>query len=137
MNKIPRPIIQAFKNAKGVKVISSDFYLLAENRSFLIRVVEKESGIVQDMGERKWAIQFAYKPTFDRWANSVNFISEIWYSPKKNRRYAVGALKGKRMPQYTIPKIEKEIEWCSKIAASNLINFNSYFFAINTPWIIY
>lgn len=133
--KLPKPILDAVKSIKGVKIIDTRYYILASSPHFNIRVLEKEDHSFPD--EKRWVVQFGYKPTFDRWANSVNFETEIWYSPKKNQRFQVGEFKGQRRKQYTIPNLNKEIKWCKKVATSGLFNWNSYFASIKTPWFIY
>ena len=135
--KLPRPIIQAFKKA-GIPAFDEYGYL-TQSKYFYIRVVgateQQKSGL--QPGEQRWTIQFADKRTFDRWANSTNFETEIWYNPKKNQRFACGKFKGKRKSQYTIPNLRKELNWCKKVADSGLFEFNTYFSAIQTPWFIH
>lgn len=134
---IPEPVIAAIKEIRSVKIITTDCYILATSPSFNIRVMEFDPSIVMEKGERKWVVQFGYKPTFDRWANSVNFETEIWFSPEKNRRYLAGLKKGEIIPQYTIPNMNKEISWCKKVATSGLFDWNTYFWTIKTPWFIH
>lgn len=130
--KLPRPIINEFRR-NDIKIERG---FMGQSEHFHIRVLSDERNDLED-GERRWKVQFAYKPTFDRWSNSTNFETEIWYSPKKNQRYEYGPLRGQRKSQYTIPKWEKELEWCLKCAKSGIFNFNSYFNVIKTPWFIY
>lgn len=134
--KLPKLIVQAVKSIKGVKIIDTNHYILATTPSFNIRVLEREDE-TGFPGDKRWVVQFGYKPTFDRWANSVNFETEIWYSPKKNQRFEVGEFAGKRRKQYLIPNLNKEIQWCKKVATSGLFDWNSYFATVKTPWFIY
>lgn len=139
--KIPRKVKEAIKTIKGVKVFNGDHFFqycfLATSPHFNIRVLETVDVAGMQQGERKWKVQFGYKPTFDKWSNSTNFETEIWYSPKKNQRFEVGKFKGKRRKQYLIPNLNKEVDWCKKVAQSQLFDWNSYFATIKTPWFIY
>jgi hypothetical protein len=131
--QLPKPIRKAFKD-HGIQL---DKYGLAKTKHFNILIHEKnDSGLFLD-GGRRWVIRFGYKPTFDRWANSSNFETEIWYNPQKNQRYQVGEGKGQRRPQYRIPNLSKELAWCLKCAKSGVFNFNSYYDTIKTPWFIH
>ena len=130
--KLPKPIRKAFKD-HGIELNGG----MAKTKHFNILIYQnRDKDLFQD-GEKGWIVRFGYIPTFDRWANSSNFQTEIWYDPQKNQRYPVGDRKGKRRPQYTIPNLSKELAWCLKCAKSGIFNFNSYFDTIKTPWFIH
>ena len=136
-SKVPRAVKNAIKTIEGIKMIDAEYYILATSPHFNIRVIEKIDPVVMEQGERKWKVQFGYKPTFDKWSNSANFETEIWYSSKKNQRFQAGKFKGKRRKQYLVPNLKKEISWCKKVAESELFDWNSYLNTIKTPWFIY
>lgn len=133
---IPRPIINAIRTIPGVRDIDTSYGgCYATTPTFYIRVLEVPKGDPSlYQGERKWDIQLAYRKTFDRWANSTNFTTQVWWDPKKNQRFSLDS--AKRCPQYTIPDMKREVEWCRKVAQSGLFEWNSYFATIKTPWFI-
>lgn len=130
--KLPKPIRKAFKD-HDIELIDG----MAKTKHFHIHIYEKFDKESFLDSRRKWIVRFGYIPTFDRWANSSNFQTEIWYNPQKNQRYQIGDLKGKRRPQYTIPNLSKELAWCLKCVKSGVFDFNSYIGTIKTPWFIY
>lgn len=132
-SKLPRPIRESLKKA-GLSNLSYGY--LAHNELFHVRVLEdKESGLEPD--ERRWIVQFGYRPTFDRWANSTNFQTEIWYSPTYKTVDNSGEIITKRYRRkWTMPNFTKELDWCEKVAKSGLFDLNSYFAVIKTPWFI-
>lgn len=129
--QLQKPIRKAFKE-HGIELKDG----MAKTKHFLIHIYQNDKGGLLE-GEKRWIVRFGYIPTFDRWANSSNFETEIWYNPEKNQRYQVGDWKGKRRPQYTIPNLTKELAWCLKCAESGVFNFNSYMNTIKTPWFIH
>lgn len=131
--KLPRPILDEFRR-HNIKLV----YGCGQTTYFHIRIFEKilDPKFIE-LGEKKWVVQFAYKPTFDRWANSTNFETIISYYPEKNQRYSIGDLQGKHKKQYIIPKLDKELAWCLKCAKSGIFDFNTYIGVIETPRFIY
>lgn len=79
-----------------------------ETPMFYIRVLDNREEVQIQMAERK---------TFDRWANSVNFVTE---RTKERRCYHAVFL-----PQY---------KWAIKVLKSELFNFNRYFGHLELPW---
>lgn len=133
MDKLPRPILNEFRRNK----IKLKYGYLGETEHFHVRILEE--GCNRKFNKR-WVIQFAYKPTFDKWANSTNFETKIWYESHYQTCAPndVGNLITiRKKKQYTIPKLDQELEWCLKIAKSGLFDFNRYFSVIKTPWFIY
>ena len=135
---LPRPILNEFKKHK----IKLKYGYLGETKDFHIRILEQkiDPRYPLEPGDKRWIIQFGYKPTFDRWANSTNFETEIWYSPTYrlvNDKEEVVTHNYPNNKKYTIPKLDQELEWCLKVATSGLFNWNSYFSVIKTPWFIH
>lgn len=131
--QLPKPIRQALAKAGLGKL---EYGYLTETKKFHVRVLESnEVGLEPD--EKRWIVQFAYRPTFDRWANSTNFETKIWYSPTHKEVNNSGEIIIKRnRRKYTIPDFKKELAWCEKVAKSGLFDLNSYFAVIKTPWFI-
>lgn len=130
---LPRPILNEFRRL-GIKL---EYGYLGKTKHFHIRVLKKDYDYLDD---KRWVIQFGYRPTFDRWANSTNFETEIWYSPTHqivNDKDEIEIKKNPNNKHYTIPKLDKELEWCLMVSQSGVFNFNSYFETIKTPWFIY
>lgn len=81
---------------------------LLETPVFYIRILDNPEYVQIQMGERK---------TFDRWANSVNFVDER----SKGRRHYHAVF----LPQY---------QWAKRVLKSGLFNFNRYFEHLDLPW---
>lgn len=76
---------------------------------FYIRIIDDCTGHVEiQMGERK---------TFDRWANSINFIT------KRSKA---------RMGYYAV--FLHQYRWAIKVVKSGLFAFDNYFHRIELPW---
>lgn len=132
--QLPKPIRNAFKKSGLGKL---EFGYLAKTKKFHVRVLEADQGGLEP-NEKRWIVQFAYRPTFDRWANSTNFQTEIWYSPTYKIVNSQDQIVTKnRRRKYTIPDFKKELAWCAKVAESGLFDLNSYFAVIKTPWFIH
>lgn len=127
------PIIRALKQA-GIKSkdIDPDFefggMIAARTKYFNIRVLKAREGTDCGNNEIEFhhRIQFAWRKTFDRWANSTNFETEAWETIKEN---------GER--KWTIPYLDLELAWCKRAAESGVFDFHTYFDTIKTPWFIY
>jgi hypothetical protein len=133
--KLPRPILDEFRRNK----IKLEYGYMGHTKDFHIRVITSDidQKYLQE-GDKRWTIQFAYRPTFDRWANSTNFETDIHYCPFIYNVDSTGiVVKKRRTKQYTIPKLDKELAWCLKCAKSEVFNFNAYFYTIKTPWFIF
>lgn len=131
--QLPKPIRQALAKAGLGKL---EYGYLTKTKKFHVRVLRAEKSILEP-DEQRWIVQFGYRPTFDRWANSANFQTEIWYSPTHKEVNNSGEIITKRnRRKYTIPDFKKELAWCEKVAKSGLFDLNSYFAVIKTPWFI-
>ena len=75
--QLPKPVRQALAKAGLGKL---EYGYLTKTKKFHVRVLRAEKSILET-DEQRWIVQFGYRPTFDRWANSTNFQTEIWYSP--------------------------------------------------------
>jgi hypothetical protein len=134
MQKIPR-IIKKALSKHGIKLNS---YNYGETEHFYVRILSYAGPASLEFYEKRWVVQFGYRPTFDRWANSTNFETEVWYSPFSKQLDSECKIIFKReKKQYTIPHFDKELEWCLKCAESGIFDFNSYFRIIETPWFIH
>lgn len=130
-----RKVLAAIKAIKGLTELDTKYGIMAYTKHFNIRVLEwNYDKNPLPAGELRWRVQFSYRKTFDRWSNSANFETTIWYHPNdKNKRYP----DGRRRPLYTIPDMNLELKWCKKVAESGLFHWNTYFYTIETPWFIY
>lgn len=81
---------------------------LFETPLLYIRVLDGEEEVTVHLGEKK---------TFDRWANSINFITEI-----------------SKGPGHYYPLFAPQYKWALKVVKSKLFNFNSYIGSIGLPW---
>jgi len=130
-----RHILRSIKSIKNLEKIDTKYGIYASTPDFYIRVLDYISDPKYPLpeGEKRWRVQFAYRPTFNKWGDSTNFETEIHYDPKKNQRFMDGA----RRKQYVIPDLNMELAWCKKVAESGLFHYNTYFATIKTPWFIY
>lgn len=123
LDRVPRPILNALKEAgfsrEGNFVFSS---------SKLYAIVSEQNPTLPNglsafrEGERRWTVEFAYIPSFDKWSNSRHFQTEVWYSPK---------------PRWTIPDMSLTAKWCVMVSESGLFNFQRYWATVTTPWFIH
>ncbi len=126
---LPRPILKALHDLGA----ESMGYYCYRTPHFFLLLSELSAEQALQPGELRWSIRIGYRPTFDKWGNSTNFETQIWYHPKRNQRFP----DGRRRPQWVIPNLRKELQWCLKVCQTNLFEWNSYFSTIKTPWFIY
>lgn len=135
-----RPILAAIRALPGVTDIDNDSrhgMILARVPGFMIRVLRRDDVRINDtLIERRYTIQFAHRPSFDRWANSTHFETEAHWTPQR-RRYVVGPRKGEPIPQWTMPDLRRELAWCRKVVRSGCFDFASYIGTVRTPWFIH
>jgi hypothetical protein len=93
------------------QTFKSGGYATFESPLFYIRVLDNDEEVQIQLAERK---------TFDRWANSVNFVTER----SKGRRHYY-------------PHFQQQYDWAIKVLESKLFNFDSYFDHIALPWFEY
>jgi hypothetical protein len=110
--RLPKTIVQEFAKA-GLRFNQN---YECDNKDFHIQVIrvklEWDSYI-------KWDVRIAIKKTFDRWANSVNFSTDIIYYPASH--------------QYSIPNVSRTLAWCRRAMNSDLFDFDRYSNKIETP----
>lgn len=103
---------KAVKEVKAIpnctKTYSTGGYSTFITPLFYIRILDNEENVQIQLAERK---------TFDRWANSVNFVTERTKSPK-----------------CYYPLFEQQYKWAIKVLKSKLFKFNTYFAPIELPW---
>lgn len=129
-----RHILRAIKSIEGLEKIDTKYGIYASTKNFLIRVLDyKPEKYPLPEGEKRWRVQFGFRPTFNKWGDSANFETEIWFNPQKNQRFHDGS----RRKQYLIPDLNMELAWCKQIAESGYFHWNTYFQTIKTPWFIY
>jgi len=122
-----KTILIALSAVRGFKLEHYDKHMILGSVPGLrIRILRKED--VCDGGhlERRWLVQIAQRKTFGRWANSVNFEEEIWWSARK--AYAMNT------EHWAAPDFVRLFAWCRKVCRSGLFDFNSYFGTVSTPW---
>lgn len=122
-----RPIIDALSQVRGFKLTHRSEMLLGTVPGLFVRVLPQPDVILDSTHpraslERRWVVQMAESKTFDRWANSTNFETQVWWSRKGG---------------WTVPDFAREFTWCRKVCRSGLFHFPSYFATITTPWFIH
>lgn len=110
--RLPKTIVQEFAKA-GLRLNQN---CECENKDFRIQIIRMK---VEWDFHTKWDVRIAIKKTFDRWANSVNFSTDIIYYPASH--------------QYSIPNVSRTLTWCGRVMNSDLFDFNSYGGKIETP----
>lgn len=114
--KIPASIKKAFRSHG----ITLNKFGEGETEQFRILVQENPHW-------HHWDVKIAAKETFNKWGDSTNFLSLV-------------SLEMVGRKKYLIPNLSKELEWCAAVykllSESGLINWNSYFYPIQTPFFI-
>jgi hypothetical protein len=123
------PILQALQRVPSFRLDSRygghSFY--GRVNGLMLRVRRLDDIVINDLHpwaslERRWVVEIAESKTFDRWANSVNFATEVVWSRKGG---------------WTVPDFKREFAWCRKVCRSRLFTFNNYFATVKTPWFIH
>ena len=86
-------------------------------RSFYIRCWVETIVILGAPNEQQIIIDFSQKKTFDRWANSSNFVIDNWNCESNYR-----------------PDLVSAHLWMEKVCRSKLFDFNCYFSTISVPF---
>lgn len=112
--RLPKTIVQEFAKA-GLHFNQSHECV---NKDFRILVLRRKPDEKCNVSYREWDVRIAIKKTFDRWANSVNFSTDIIYYPSSH---------------YSIPDMRHTLTWCRRVMNSDLFDFTSYFSRIEVP----
>lgn len=113
--QLPKTIVQEFAKAG----LHFNQFHECDNKDFRILVLRQLNLPYYAWDLHTWDVRIAIKKTFDRWANSVNFSTDIIYYPVSH--------------QYSIPNVSRTLTWCRRVMNSDLFDFNSYGGKIETP----
>lgn len=119
-----RPLIDLINALPGVTDLDLSSVkhgmILATLPGFYLRTHAAEQWTIWAGGrELKHFIELAERKTFDRWANSSNFVTHAIYT-KDNRHWS-------------LPDLAAQVRWARKVCRSRVFDFNSYFESVHLP----
>lgn len=103
-------LIADLSKLPGYELVTRDEHGLASTELFQVRW--------RPTDDWDYEVEFGVEETFDRWANSTNFMIKKSYCPDDS---------------CTVDFVES-YKWMEKVVKSGLFNFNSYFATIRVPF---